>query len=153
MPTLWIKSTGKTLPWGLPNVNLKSRQRIRRILAVCWNCYVLRYLVSHKGKTWVISTHWVNVPPTLESTQNWVSTNKIFCVRGGRGAEFIEGNNMLLRGYNRRFRLPTIWGYQRWLQKSQRGGSRSCRYGWLPQVSCSWISCHRDTCVIYIDRK
>ena len=133
---------------------IESPERIiYRMLAVCWNRYVRRYFVSHAGRPWVLSTHLVNVLPTLESTKNWVSTNKIFCARRVRGAKFIKDNNMLLGGDTWRYISPTIWGYQRWLQKSQQGGSFSCRHGQLPQASCIWCSCHRDTCVSYIDRK
>ena len=54
----------------------------------------------------------------LTSRQHW-NPHKIefpqkkFCARGGRGAEFLESKNMLLWGYTRRYRSPTIWGYQR----------------------------------------
>ena len=109
------KFTGQPLPWGLPDVNWESQRRIRRMLAVRWNRYVLRYLVSHAGLPKFISTYWVNAPPTLESTQNRVSTNKIVCVRIGRGAECLEGNNMIFWGYTRRYRSLTRWRYQRWI--------------------------------------
>ena len=142
-----------SLPLELPNVDWESRQRVCCMLAFHWNRYVLRYLVSHAGRPQVISTHWVNVPPTLESTQNWVSTNKIFCARGVRGEECLEGNNMLIWVDTRIFISPTRWRYQRWLQKSQLGGTRPYMHGWLPQASCIWCSCHRDTCVSYIDCK
>ena len=153
MPTLRRKNTGQPLPWELPDVNWEYQWIIRHMLAVRWNHYVLRYLVSHSGWPWVISTPLVNVPSTLESTQNWVSTNKIFCAKGGRGVDFIEVNSMLLWGDTRRYISTTRWGYQRWHQKSQQVGSRSCRHGWLPQAYCTWRRWYHNICVSYIGCK
>ena len=111
--------------------------------------------------TWFPIKGDLNSYPHIELTshRHWnphkkLSFNKkILCARGGIGAECLEENNMLLRVYKQRYISPTRWGYQRWLQKSQWGGSCLCRHGRLPQASFIWRRCHRDTCVRYIDCK
>ena len=110
--------------------------------------------------TWFPTQGDLKSYPHIESTprQDWYPHNielpqKEICARGGRGAECLKCNNMFLRVDTRRHRSPTIWGYQRWLQKSHRGGNCSCRHGRLPHASCSWRSFHDDKCVSYIERK